>query len=64
MADACGRAHLFHNEMAGCAWVDGFFRRHPNLTHRKPQPLSYNRAVFANIDTINDYFAKIWCPIY
>ena len=59
IAEACGRAHPFHNEMAGVPWLDGFFRRHPNLTLRKPQPLSYNRAVSANIDTINDYFAKI-----
>ena len=59
IAETCGRAHPFHNEMAGRAWLDGFFRRHPNLTVRKPQSLSYNRAVSANIDTINDYFAKI-----
>ena len=59
MAEACGRQHPFKNEMAGRAWLDGFFKRHPHLTLRKPQPLSYSRAVSANLDTINDYFAKL-----
>ena len=59
VAEACGKPHPFHDEMAGRAWLDGFFKRHPNLTLRKPQPLSYNRAVSANVDTISDYFAKI-----
>lgn len=31
----------------------------PNLTLRSPQPFSYSRAVCANMDTINDYFAKL-----
>ena len=56
MAEACGRQHPFKNEMAGRAW---FFKRHPHLMLRKPQPLSYSRAVSANLDTINDYFAKL-----
>ena len=59
IAEACGKPHPFHNEMAGRAWLDGFRRRYPNLTLRKPQPLSYSRAISANIDTINDYFAKL-----
>ena len=59
LAEACGKAHPFRDEMAGRAWLDGFFKRHPTLTLRKPQPLSYNRAVSANVDTITDYFAKI-----
>ena len=32
---------------------------HPNLTLRSAQPLSYNRAICANTDTLNDYFAKL-----
>ena len=59
IAEACGKPHPFHNEMAGRAWLDVFRRRYPNLTLRKPQPLSYSRAISANIDTINDYFAKL-----
>ena len=55
IAEKCGRSHPFQNEIAGRAWLDGFMKRHPNLTLRSTQPLSYNRAVRANIDTINDY---------
>jgi len=36
-----GREHPFQDEKAGRAWFDGFRRRHPRLTIRKPQPLSY-----------------------
>ena len=46
LAEACGKPHPFHNEMAGRAWLDGFRRRYPNLTLRKPQPLSYSRASY------------------
>ena len=59
MAEKCGRQHPFQNEMAGRAWLDGFLKRNPKLTLRSAQPLSYNRAVCANVDTINDYFAKL-----
>ena len=54
-----GGSHPFHDESAGRAWLDGFMERHPNLTLRTPQPPSYNRAVCANLSTINDYFAKL-----
>ena len=53
------RSHPFHNEMAGRAWLDGFMKRHPNLTLRTSQPLPYNPAVCANLCTINDYFVKL-----
>ena len=53
-----GKEHPFENDMAGRAWL-GFLERHPNLTLRSAQPLSYNRAVCANTDTVNDYFAKL-----
>ena len=59
MAEACGRQHPLKNEMAGQAWLDGFFGRHPHLVLCKPQPLSYSRAVSANLHTINDIFAKL-----
>ena len=26
IAKACGKPHPFHNETAGCAWLDGFFK--------------------------------------
>ena len=45
--------------MAGRALLEGFLEHHPNLTIRGTQPLSYNRAVCANTDTVNNYFAKL-----
>ena len=59
IAEKCGRPHPFQNEIAGRAWLDGYLKRNPKLTLRSAQPLSYNRAVCANVDTINDYFAKL-----
>ena len=53
------RKHQFKDEKAGRAWFDGFRRRHPKLTIRTPQPLSYARALCANEDTINDFFGKL-----
>ena len=53
------RPHPFKNGSAGRAWFDGFIRRHPHLTIRSPQPLSYSRAVCANEETIHDFFGKL-----
>ena len=39
------------------AWFDGL--RHPKLTIRSPQPLSYSRALCASTETINDFFGKL-----
>lgn len=50
------RKHPFKDEKAGHAWFDGFRRRHPRLTIRSPQLLSYCRAISANADTVNDFF--------
>ena len=36
IVEKCERSHPFHNEMAGRAWLDGFTKRHPNLTLRTP----------------------------
>ena len=54
-----GRQHPFHNGMAGRAWFDGFMRRHPRITVRSPQALSYCRAISANEETISDFFGKL-----
>ncbi len=53
------RQHPFNNGMAGRAWFEGFLRRHPNLTIRSPQPLSYCRAFNANHETISDFYGKL-----
>jgi len=54
-----GREHPFQDEKAGRAWFDGFRRRHPRLTIRKPQPLSYCRALCFDPETIKDFFGKL-----
>ena len=42
--------------MAGRGWFDGFRSRHPQISLRTPQALSYSRATTATID---DFFAKL-----
>jgi len=53
------RSHPFREGSAGRAWFEGFMRRHPKLTVRSPQPLSYCRALCSNKDTITDFFGKL-----
>ena len=59
IAEVNDRKHPFKNETAGRAWFDGFRRRHPKLTIRSPQPLSYYRALSSNRDTLDDFFGKL-----
>ena len=59
IVERSGRKHPFRDEKAGRAWFDGFRRRHPKLTIRSPQPLSYCRALCSNPETINDFFGKL-----
>ena len=49
------RAHPFNKGTAGRAWFEGFMRRHPKLTVRSPQPLSY----CSNQETLSDFFGKL-----
>lgn len=53
------RMHPFRDGKAGRAWFEGFRKRHPKLTLRSPQPLSYSRALCSNQETINDFFGKL-----
>ena len=59
IVDKSGREHPFINGMAGRGWFEGFRARHPQLTLRTPQPLSYCRALSANPEIIQDFFAKL-----
>ena len=59
LVELSGRRHPFSNGMAGRAWMDGFLHRHPRLTLRTPQALSYNRAFNATKEVIDDYFGKL-----
>ena len=53
------RKHPFRDGRAGCAWFEGFRRRHPKLSLRSPQPLSYCRALCSNQETIDEFFGKL-----
>lgn len=59
IVEKCQRHHPFKNNKAGRAWFEGFKARHPNLTVRMPQPLSYCRALCSNKETISDFFGKL-----
>ena len=59
MAELTGQSHPFREGKAGRGWFEGFMSRHQNLTLRKPQPLSYCRALCANKETIDDFFGKL-----
>ena len=48
IAERNDRKHPFREGRAGCAWFEGFQRRHPKLTIPSPQALAYNRAICAN----------------
>ena len=54
-----GRSHPFQNEMAGRAWIDEFRKQHPQITLRSPQPLSFCRAMMANMSVVDNFFAKL-----
>ena len=53
------RQHPFKDGKAGRGWFEEFMARHPKLTIRTPQPLSYCRARCSNKDTIVDFFGKL-----
>ena len=59
IVDKCQRNHPFKDGKAGRAWLDGLRMRHPKLTIRTPQPLSYCRALCSNMDTFKDFFGKL-----
>ena len=59
IAEKSHRKHPFTGESAGRSWFESFKKRHPRLTIRTPQPLSYSRALCANPDTISDFFGKL-----
>ena len=59
IADKSGIKYPFKNGAAGHKWFAAFRSRHPNLTLRKPESLSYVRAKAVNPVTIQDFFAKL-----
>ena len=59
IAEKGGIDHPFQNGLAGRKWFVGFRRRHPTLTLRSPQSLSYLRSKAGNPIILEDFFAKL-----
>ena len=59
IVDKSKREHPFSNGSAGRALFEGFCKRHPKLTIRTPQPLSYCRALCSNRSTLDDFYGKL-----
>lgn len=59
IAERMGKSHPFKDESAGRGWYEGFRSRHPYLTLRSPQPLSYCRALCSSKTVVNEFFAKL-----
>ena len=55
----CKRNNPFKDGKAGRWWFDGFKKRHPTLTIRMPQPLSYARALCSKKEVVTDFFGKL-----
>ena len=55
----CKRNNPFKDGKAGRWWFDGFKKRHPTLTIRMPQPLSYARALCSKKVVVTDFFGKL-----
>lgn len=59
IVEKSGRPHSFKNGMAGRGWWEGYMRRHPRLSLRKPQPLSVARACASTDEVIKAFFEKL-----
>ena len=59
IAETSGINHPFKNGSAGRKWFDSFRQRHPNLSLRSPEALSYAGAKSINSKTLEDFFAKL-----
>ena len=53
-----GEKHPFKDESAGRGWYEGIKSRHPHLTLRSPQLLSYCHALCSNKSVIDEFLAK------
>ena len=59
LAERLQKKHNFKEDKAGRSWFDGFMKRHPQLTRRTPQPLSYCRALCSNPNILSSFFGKL-----
>ena len=52
IAEKSHHKHPFRDGKAGRGWFDGFKARHPQLSFRTPQALSYSRAISAKLSLL------------
>ena len=59
LAEAKKIQHPFREQRAGKGWLQGFMRRHPQLSVRSPEPTSLARAVGFNRPSVDRFFCII-----
>jgi hypothetical protein len=61
-----GIKHTFNEEYkaAGRVWMRGFMRRHPELSLRKPQAVSIQRAIGFNADKVDRFYNLLEETVY
>ena len=57
IAERCEERHPFRNGIAGEDWMKGFLKRHPEITLRKPEGVSLNRALAFNKEAVGTFFS-------
>jgi hypothetical protein len=62
IASVNGHPEVFNKEKkaAGYDWYQGFLRRHPRLSLRKPEGLAAVRSDMLNHTVMDDYFGKLY----
>lgn len=52
--------HPFQGQQAGKAWIEGFMKRHPQLTFRSPEPTSISRCSAFNRTQVDRFYDNLW----
>lgn len=61
LADKCNIKHQFNTtkRTAGKAWLEGFLKRNPSVTTRKPEALSINRIRGFNKSEVRNFYSNL-----
>ena len=55
--------HPFTCEKAGKAWLNGFMKRHPQLSYRTPEPTALAQCSAFNRTQVNRFYDNLWSVI-